>query len=200
MYPSPHPGHYSGTAFLSFLGHGIPASRGLGKLGPAVLQPPPGWPTPRLLRYSADQVQVQQVQPKVGWEHSSAPSCRPFRISSFHELESPFKLTRASERRPSIAMYPCSTSAHLLLCVVDVTFLHAEGYQPCCPCSHVHLELGGPGVVCFSSRLQHTHTVQYFLPSRHGSSDCVLFSQCAPQPTLGEVGCRVPILVSEHTC
>lgn len=164
--PSPHPGHDSGTAFLSFLGHGVPASRGLGKLGPAVLQPPPVGPRRGCCATlpTKSKSQVQQVQPKVGWEHSSAPSCRPFRISSFHELESPFKLTRASERRPSIAMYPCSTSAHLLLCVVDVTFLHAEGYQPCCPCSHVHLELGGPGVMFFSSRLQHTHTVQYVLP------------------------------------
>lgn len=42
--PSPHPGHDSGTAFLSFLGHGVPACRGLGKLGPAVLQPPPVGP------------------------------------------------------------------------------------------------------------------------------------------------------------
>lgn len=40
----PHPGHDSGTAFSSFLGHGVPASRALGKLGPAVLQPPPVGP------------------------------------------------------------------------------------------------------------------------------------------------------------
>lgn len=115
MYP-PHPGRDSGTAFLSFLGHGVPASRGLGKLGPAVLhvlQAPPVGPRRGCCATLPTKVQAQ-VQPRVGWEHSSAPSCRTSRISSFHELDFLFKLTRASERRPSTAVYPCSTSAHLL--------------------------------------------------------------------------------------
>lgn len=144
-----HPGHHSGTAFFLVL----PGPRGSGhlqtwKAGACRLTTAACWPTARLLRYSA-RPSLSPTQPKVGWEHSSASSCRLFRIPSFHELESLFKLTRASERRPSIAVYPCSTSAHLLLCVVDVTLLHADGYQPCCPCSHVHLELGGQGSFFF---------------------------------------------------
>jgi hypothetical protein len=111
-YP-PHPGHQIGHSLLVVLGPwrwpvvdsgnwALPSDNRRVLVHGAVVALL--WPTESIVR----------VQPKVGWDTLPASSCRPFRIPSFHELEYLFKLTRASERRPSVLMYPCTTSAHPL--------------------------------------------------------------------------------------
>lgn len=76
-----------------------------------------------------------------------------------------------------------------------------KGINLVAPCSHVHLELGGQGLV-FSFRLQHS-TLQYTTSSPVDMGPATVFSffPCVRHsPFWEEVGCRVPILVTEHTC
>ncbi|KAH8785397.1 hypothetical protein F5883DRAFT_86185 [Diaporthe sp. PMI_573] len=194
-YP-PHPGHQIGHSLLVVLGPwrwpvadsgnwALPSDNRRVLVHGAVVALL--WPTESIVR----------VQPKVGWDTLPASSCRPFRIPSFHELEYLFKLTRASERRPSVLMYPCTTSAHPLPLRVGCNLPAYQRVSTLLPHAAMFISNSEARGRFFFSPAAHYSTSS---PVDMGLATVFFFSLRAPLTILGEVGCRIPILVPEHIC